>query len=887
MRIRYPMSSFRLHGSLGIIVHSHLALAMIKLGLQEIPTNAAVLKMPYQAGKNPIVRTSHRLGTVREVLVLGGVTENRGIIQILAALDSDPRLCEGIRVNFIGEKDPTIRIPVLPCLVFHGRKPDRVVREFFANVSMAINIRAPHLGECSYSLVGLLEAGIPVITSKFLLDCIGGKAPKNWRLLEKPGDVAHSAKQIAHWIQELQRGLIQSETQGGRDFDRLYGGESLRYARKLMQMGAKRASSRPFLTILVAIAADRFQGAKDLSQKYLVNEQDRILGGFPVEVVIVLRDAPEGEPFGKLQQVEGLKRVSVVRLAPGEDGTGLMRDIGKAFVIGSKLIPTLGRFVFLSDGNAFPNSANWALSMIHPMLDMTVALVCPLVLVGDYIVAPLQFRGSRADLPAVSLRKPVTSCTRSGAMVRGQDWLMHLSQLKETTPPELVLERFGSLITKDGFRAHFCANCLLDRPPPVSRPNTDCVVAPAVLFLGPWHVNVGFVVDMLAFIRGLCSYDMKSYSGYESKRSGEGIYEIMSSYVPYQACFFCAKLEQVKNSPTPVVLTSNHVSQAAVLFADNVPPDTIKVLRAFAEGPVQLTKEQKDHLLRLDDIWPPNEFVANTILAHGVSKERIFHVPAMLRVEFDHPPSKSASLEEQLGLKPSPGFRFLSVFEWTNRKGWAILVESFAREFGKNELVELVIKSSCQIHKNRNGPRCATFLQRVVDKLLAKVGLMNHARIIVVSLELSDMRPLYLLADAFVLPSRGEGIGLPALEAMAMALPVIGTNATGLKDFLTEQTGYPLRYKLAKVTKPDLFRPDRGFIYQNTTMTFVDMDHLRDTMRYVYQHRDKAREIGQQAQRYVFRYHHWKEVSRIVAKRLEQLVVQKQTRALRTSKIYK
>ena len=41
------------------------------------------------------------------------------------------------------------------------------------------------------------------------------------------------------------------------------------------------------------------------------------------------------------------------------------------------------------------------------------------------------------------------------------------------------------------------------------------------------------------------------------------------------------------------------------------------------------------------------------------------------------------------------------------------------------------------------------------------------------------LRNLYAAADAFVLPTRGEGWGLPIAEAMAMALPVIATNWSG------------------------------------------------------------------------------------------------------------
>ena len=55
-----------------------------------------------------------------------------------------------------------------------------------------------------------------------------------------------------------------------------------------------------------------------------------------------------------------------------------------------------------------------------------------------------------------------------------------------------------------------------------------------------------------------------------------------------------------------------------------------------------------------------------------------------------------------------------------------------------------------------------------------------------------DLRALYARADVFVLPTRGEGWGLPAVEAMAMAVPVIATNFSGPTEFMTSQNGYPV-----------------------------------------------------------------------------------------------
>lgn len=49
-----------------------------------------------------------------------------------------------------------------------------------------------------------------------------------------------------------------------------------------------------------------------------------------------------------------------------------------------------------------------------------------------------------------------------------------------------------------------------------------------------------------------------------------------------------------------------------------------------------------------------------------------------------------------------------------------------------------------------------------------------------------DVRPWLAAANALVLPSRREGGGLAALEAMAMGLPVIGSNVGGIPEYVLD-----------------------------------------------------------------------------------------------------
>ena len=54
---------------------------------------------------------------------------------------------------------------------------------------------------------------------------------------------------------------------------------------------------------------------------------------------------------------------------------------------------------------------------------------------------------------------------------------------------------------------------------------------------------------------------------------------------------------------------------------------------------------------------------------------------------------------------------------------------------------------------------------------------------------LDDVRPCLYAADAFVMTSRWEGLGIVALEAMSTALPVVLYNVPGLRDLLQDGKG--------------------------------------------------------------------------------------------------
>ena len=68
-----------------------------------------------------------------------------------------------------------------------------------------------------------------------------------------------------------------------------------------------------------------------------------------------------------------------------------------------------------------------------------------------------------------------------------------------------------------------------------------------------------------------------------------------------------------------------------------------------------------------------------------------------------------------------------------------------------------------------------------------------------------EMAELYRSCDAFVLPSKAEGWGLPLIEAAASGLPIITTYYSGHTEFLQHITDsvLPVSYTMGPVSCPE------------------------------------------------------------------------------------
>jgi len=249
---------------------------------------------------------------------------------------------------------------------------------------------------------------------------------------------------------------------------------------------------------------------------------------------------------------------------------------------------------------------------------------------------------------------------------------------------------------------------------------------------------------------------------------------------------------------------------------------------------------------QMDEIWVPSRFNVETFAASGVERDKLFVVPeAVDEQEFDpdhHTP---------LPLPNRAAFNFLSIFEWSSRKGWDVLLSAYLREFSAEDDVCLYLRTYL-FSKPDGEPSEA--LWKLIREHAATLGLGDkkwpRIELIANQVPLADLPRLYRSADCLVAPSRGEGWGRPHHEAMMMGLPVIATNWSGNTEFMNAENSYLLDYELADINQVEL----ELWHYRGQRWANPSESHLRELMRQVQQNPAEAREKGSRARAHMLKH---------------------------------
>jgi glycosyltransferase involved in cell wall biosynthesis len=228
----------------------------------------------------------------------------------------------------------------------------------------------------------------------------------------------------------------------------------------------------------------------------------------------------------------------------------------------------------------------------------------------------------------------------------------------------------------------------------------------------------------------------------------------------------------------------------------------------------------------LDEIWVASEYVRSAV---GPEVEIPVHVvPVVVS-----PPAGPFLTRAELGLPAGYMFLFLYDFVSAERKNPGAVVEAFTRAFDPGEGPKLVLKS---INGRERKPRQLgelVDLTRGRDDIVVCDGYVSAAE-----------RDSYLAAcDCYVSLHRSEGFGLTLAEAMACGKPVIATGYSGNLEFMDEESGYLVPYRLVEI-------PDEWWAYAPAAIwAEPDVAAAAELMRGVYEDPASAHVRGERGRR--------------------------------------
>jgi tetratricopeptide (TPR) repeat protein len=255
-------------------------------------------------------------------------------------------------------------------------------------------------------------------------------------------------------------------------------------------------------------------------------------------------------------------------------------------------------------------------------------------------------------------------------------------------------------------------------------------------------------------------------------------------------------------------------------------------------------------------MWVPSKYVRQVYIESGVPAERVVVIPNGINPERFHPDAKPYQLTTK------KKFRFLFVGGTIYRKGIDLLLQAYLETFKDSDDVCLIIKDM-----GGNSFYAGQTFREEIERIRQAKG-VPEVEYIEKILSEDEIVGLYTACNAFVHPYRGEGFGLPILEAMACGIPAIVTNGGACLDFCNENNSLLVQAN-KKISKEK--RVGNRPTVDNLWFYEVDINDLKAKMRYAYEHPGEIRTLGKEISPDIRNNWTWEMSANKIKERIEYL----------------
>ncbi len=275
--------------------------------------------------------------------------------------------------------------------------------------------------------------------------------------------------------------------------------------------------------------------------------------------------------------------------------------------------------------------------------------------------------------------------------------------------------------------------------------------------------------------------------------------------------------------------------------------ETDKVPNDFANG-----------LNLCDEIWTGSEANKKAILSSGVDKP-VYIFPQAIETQREWP--------EGYVIPEFDGYLFYSIFEWTDRKNPADLLNTYWRTFQNGENVGLLLKTYFRGFDMAS----RKMIKHEIEALKRKSGLENFPPVFLY-LDLMDrhqVERVHQTGHCYVSAHRGEGWGVPEVEAALCGKPVIATAYAGCHEYFTKDKDM-LLVDYDMIPLSGMSHSNRWYT-RDQNWAQPNLEELSKYMRFCYENQGKSAKIGKKAQDFVVKTFNFEKVGKMMAERLTEI----------------